>query len=74
LYSIFSLLEEQTDTQLDYGGIYKAEIVEILEHGVLVTIKKGVRPMLINNNNLSSQRVAHASALGFEVNLNFFKF
>ncbi|MFH4974027.1 hypothetical protein AB6A40_000736 [Gnathostoma spinigerum] len=61
------LLDESSEIELNFGALYKAEIVEILENGVMVTLKKGMRPILLKNSNLDSRRVVHASALGLQV-------
>ncbi|KHN88242.1 Polyribonucleotide nucleotidyltransferase 1, mitochondrial [Toxocara canis] len=61
------MFADETVVELNFGALYKAEIVEILENGVMVTLKKGMRPMFLKNSNLDARRVAHASALGLQV-------
>ncbi len=60
-------MADNIDELFTFGQLYKAEIVDILEHGVMVTLKKGAKPILMRNIDLSPQRVGHASALGLKV-------
>ena len=61
----FRTAEENATLELNFGTIYKVEIVEIRENGVFVRVKQGTKPIFIANHNLDSRKVAHASALGF---------
>lgn len=53
--------------ELEFGGIYRAKVVEINDSGVMITVKDGMRPMLLPNNQLDVRSVKHASALGIKV-------
>ena len=61
------MLEEGATLELDFGAVYKVEIVEIQENGVLIRVKPGTKPIFIPNRNLDSLKVKHASALGLQV-------
>lgn len=69
------MLEENDDDYI-FGQFYKAKITEILENGIMVSLKPGARPILMRNSTLSNVKVGHASALGLKVkniiNLFFF--
>lgn len=65
---ITKLLEEQQDDNYQFGAIFKAEIVRILDNGLYVTLKEGGRPIWIRNADLSSSPSRqNALALGLEV-------
>lgn len=51
-YIIFRLFEEGVEIELVFGALYKGEIVEILENGVMVRLKKGMRPIFMRNRYL----------------------
>ncbi|VEN37554.1 unnamed protein product, partial [Callosobruchus maculatus] len=46
---------------LDFGGIYKATIVELRDIGVMVTLYPGMPPALLHNSQLDQRKVAHPS-------------
>ncbi|CAH1162707.1 unnamed protein product [Phaedon cochleariae] len=52
---------------LEFGGIYKATIVELRDIGVMVTLYAGMPPALLHNSQLDQRKVAHPSALGLEI-------
>jgi polyribonucleotide nucleotidyltransferase len=60
-------LEKEKVPELDFGGIYTAKIVEIRDIGVMVTLYPSMPPALLHNSQLDMRKVAHASALGFNV-------
>ncbi|KAM3728390.1 Polyribonucleotide nucleotidyltransferase 1 [Dirofilaria immitis] len=60
------MFENENEIELVFGAMYKAEIVDVLEHGVLVTLHKGMKPILLKNSNLDARNVAHAKVLGFK--------
>lgn len=65
---IAKLMEEQQDDNYQFGAIFKAEIVRILDSGVFVTLKQGGRPIWIRNSDLStSPSRQNALALGLDV-------
>lgn len=64
---IQKLLEKERVPELDFGGIYTAKIVEIRDIGVMVTLYPSMPPALLHNSQLDMRKVAHASALGFNV-------
>uniref|UniRef100_A0A915Q826 polyribonucleotide nucleotidyltransferase n=1 Tax=Setaria digitata TaxID=48799 RepID=A0A915Q826_9BILA len=61
------MLESEGEIELVFGAMYKAEIMDILEYGVMVSLHKGMRPILLKNSNLDMRNVAHPSVLGFKV-------
>uniref|UniRef100_A0AC34F1Z2 Polyribonucleotide nucleotidyltransferase n=1 Tax=Panagrolaimus sp. ES5 TaxID=591445 RepID=A0AC34F1Z2_9BILA len=67
---IETMMEEGTSLELDFGAVYKVEIIDIQENGVFVRVKPGTRPLFIANRHLDSRKVNHASALGFEIGQN----
>nr|CAI5850270.1 unnamed protein product [Callosobruchus analis] len=64
---IDKLLTTEKAPDLDFGGIYKATIVELRDIGVMVTLYPGMPPALLHNSQLDQRKVAHPSALGLEV-------
>jgi len=64
---IEQLLVDEKEPELEFGGIYKAKIVELRETGVLVTLYPAMSPCLLHNSQLDQRKVAHPSALGLEV-------
>ena len=60
-------MEESSDDFYTFGQLYNVEIVEILENGVMVSSRKGTRPLFMRNSDLSSKKIGHASALGLQV-------
>uniref|UniRef100_A0A914Z387 polyribonucleotide nucleotidyltransferase n=1 Tax=Panagrolaimus superbus TaxID=310955 RepID=A0A914Z387_9BILA len=67
---IETMMEDGTSLELDFGAVYKVEIVDIQENGVFVRVKPGTRPLFIANRHLDSRKVNHASALGIEIGQN----
>jgi polyribonucleotide nucleotidyltransferase len=67
---IETMMEEGTSLELDFGAIYKVEIIDIQENGIFVRVKPGTRPLFIANRHLDARKVNHASALGFEIGQN----
>ncbi|VDN05339.1 unnamed protein product [Thelazia callipaeda] len=61
------IFENESDVEMIFGAMYKAEIIDVLEHGVMVTLQKGMKPILLKNSNLDTRNVAHAKVLGFKV-------
>lgn len=45
----FRIFESEREVELMFGAMYKAEIMDVLEHGVMVTLHKGMRPILLKN-------------------------
>ncbi|XP_072391010.1 polyribonucleotide nucleotidyltransferase 1, mitochondrial [Diabrotica undecimpunctata] len=64
---IQQLLSTERAPDLEFGGIYKATIVEIRDIGVMVTLYPGMPPALLHNSQLDQRKIAHPSALGLEV-------
>ncbi|OZC10130.1 putative polyribonucleotide nucleotidyltransferase [Onchocerca flexuosa] len=60
------MFDSESERELVFGAMYKAEIVDVLEHGVLVTLHKGMKPILLKNSNLDARNVVHAKVLGFK--------
>ncbi|XP_054264360.1 polyribonucleotide nucleotidyltransferase 1, mitochondrial [Macrosteles quadrilineatus] len=63
---IQSLLKADKEPQLEFGGIYKAKIVEVREIGVMVSLYPSMVPALLHNSQLDQRKVNHPSALGLE--------
>lgn len=61
---------QENDDDYIFGQFYKAIIVEILEKGIMVSLKPGACPILMRNSALSNVPVGHASSLGLKVCLN----
>ncbi len=61
------MLEITDEIELDFGVVYRAKIVEILEHGVLISVRDSARPILLPNEHLDVRRVQHASVLGLKI-------
>lgn len=64
---IEKLMEKEKIPDLDFGGIYKAKIVELRDIGVMVTLYSSMPPALLHNSQLDQRKVAHPSALGLVV-------
>ncbi|CAH1113717.1 unnamed protein product [Psylliodes chrysocephalus] len=64
---IQKLLSTERTPDLEFGGIYKATIVELRDIGVMVTLYTGMPPALLHNSQLDQRKIAHPSALGLEV-------
>lgn len=56
---IQSLLKADKEPQLEFGGIYKAKIVEVREIGVMVTLYPSMVPALLHNSQLDQRKVSH---------------
>ncbi len=54
---IEKILKEPNEPQLEFGGIYKAKIVEIREIGVMVTLYDSMVPALLHNSQLDQRKV-----------------
>ncbi|EJD73692.1 3' exoribonuclease family, variant [Loa loa] len=61
------MFESESEIELVFGAMYKGEITDVLEHGVLVTLHKSMKPILLKNSNLDVRNVAHPKVLGFKV-------
>ena len=59
-------LSEVEEVDLEFGAIYDAKLVEIMEGGVMVKIK-GQPLIYLPNKQLDKKIVRHASSLGLEV-------
>ncbi|XP_022913782.2 polyribonucleotide nucleotidyltransferase 1, mitochondrial [Onthophagus taurus] len=68
---INNLLTTEKIPELEFGGVYKATIVELRDIGVMVTLYSGMPPALLHNSQLDQRKVAHPSALGLEVGQEF---
>ncbi|XP_058840703.1 polyribonucleotide nucleotidyltransferase 1, mitochondrial-like [Topomyia yanbarensis] len=53
--------------ELEFGSIYTAKIVEMLDTGVMVKLYPTMPPALLHNSQLDQRKIAHPSVLGFEV-------
>nr|CAH7751454.1 unnamed protein product [Callosobruchus chinensis] len=54
---IDKLLTTEKAPDLDFGGIYKATIVELRDIGVMVTLYPGMPPALLHNSQLDQRKV-----------------
>uniref|UniRef100_A0A0N5AP52 polyribonucleotide nucleotidyltransferase n=1 Tax=Syphacia muris TaxID=451379 RepID=A0A0N5AP52_9BILA len=61
------IFNDEDDIEFIFGALYKGEIVEILENGITIRLKKGMKPIFMRNSNLDARPVAHASVLGLKV-------
>ncbi|XP_066598139.1 polyribonucleotide nucleotidyltransferase 1, mitochondrial [Prorops nasuta] len=64
---INELLKKRVDPELEFGGVYKAKIVEIRDIGVMVTFYENMTPALLHLSQLDHRKIQHPSALGLEV-------
>ncbi|KAL3872887.1 hypothetical protein ACJMK2_036068 [Sinanodonta woodiana] len=64
---IEELMKEEKAPELEFGTIYTAQIVELKETGILVTLHPQIPDIFIHNTQLAQSRVNHPSALGLEV-------
>lgn len=51
-------LTSERAVDLEFGGIYKASIVEIRDIGVMVTLYPGMPPALLHNSQLDQRKVS----------------
>ncbi|ULT98572.1 hypothetical protein L3Y34_000144 [Caenorhabditis briggsae] len=61
------VLESNTTLDFAFGSIIQAEIVEIMDRGVYVTLPGSSQRVLINNNHLSLHPIRHPDVLGLKV-------
>lgn len=54
---ITKLLETEKVPELEFGGIYKAKIVEVRDIGVMVQLYPDMPPALIHNSQLDQRKV-----------------
>lgn len=54
---IQKLLSTERTPDLEFGGIYKATIVELRDIGVMVTLYTGMPPALLHNSQLDQRKV-----------------
>ncbi|XP_076259411.1 polyribonucleotide nucleotidyltransferase 1 isoform X1 [Rhynchophorus ferrugineus] len=64
---IQKILTTERTPELEFGGVYKATIVEIRDIGVMVTLYSGMPPALLHNSQLDQRKVGHPSALGLDI-------
>lgn len=64
---IKSFIESCNIPVLEFGGVYKAKIVEIRESGVMITLYDSMRPTLLHNSQLDVRKVRDPKVLGLEV-------
>jgi ribosomal protein S1 len=67
IVGVCRIVGEEADIQIDFGTICKAEVVEIQEQGIMVVLRKGMRPIFMHNSSLNARPVSHASALGLKM-------
>uniref|UniRef100_A0A914I316 Polyribonucleotide nucleotidyltransferase n=1 Tax=Globodera rostochiensis TaxID=31243 RepID=A0A914I316_GLORO len=61
------LLEEHHDEHYQFGAIYKADIVQIMEGGVMVALREGAQPIWMRNSDLSAFGRKNAIGLSLQV-------
>lgn len=64
---INQVVKKDREPMLEFGGVYAAKIVEIIDTGVMVTLYPSMSPALLYNSQLDQRKINHASALGLEV-------
>lgn len=64
---IDSSLSAEREPILEFGAIYTAKIVEVLDIGVMVTLYPNMAPALLHNSQLEQRKINHPSALNLEV-------
>lgn len=55
---IDKILTTERAPELEFGGIYKAVIVEVRDIGVMVTLYPGMPPALLHNSQLDQRKVS----------------
>jgi len=61
--AIEKILDNNRVPEFDFGAIYPATIVEILDHGVLVQLHPEMQPSLITNSQLDAKKVMNILSL-----------
>ncbi|CAL2035202.1 unnamed protein product [Caenorhabditis brenneri] len=61
------VLESNTNVDFAFGSIVQAEIVEVLDRGVFVTLPGSSRRFFMSNTHLSLNPVRHPEVLGLKV-------
>lgn len=61
------LSAKEKESELEFGAVYSTKIVEILSHGIKVTVSPDSTPIFIHNGQLDQRKVDHASVLGLKV-------
>ncbi|CAG7821066.1 unnamed protein product [Allacma fusca] len=64
---INEFLADEREPELEFGAIYTANIVEVRDTGVMVTLYPNMPPALLHNSQLDQRKIHHPSALGLEV-------
>lgn len=54
-----NILTSEKVPELEFGGVYKATIVEIRDIGVMVTLYSGMPPALLHNSQLDQRKVKY---------------
>lgn len=54
---INKLLSAERAPELEFGGIYNANIVELRDIGVMITLYPGMPPALLHNSQLDQRKV-----------------
>lgn len=55
--TISKWLTTERAIELEFGGIYKATVVEVRDIGVMVTLYPGMPPALLHNSQLDQRKV-----------------
>ncbi|GBP24439.1 Polyribonucleotide nucleotidyltransferase 1, mitochondrial [Eumeta japonica] len=64
---IATWLSTERTPELEFGAVYKAKVVEVMDIGVLVTLYPGMAPALVHNSQLDHRKIMHPSALNLDV-------
>ncbi|CAB3401771.1 unnamed protein product [Caenorhabditis bovis] len=62
-----TLMEDNEKLDYTFGSILSAEIVEIIERGIYVTLPGSLKRVFIPNNHLSLTPIRHSEVLGLKV-------
>lgn len=57
-------LNTERTPDLEFGGIYKATIVELRDIGVMITLYPGMPPALLHNSQLDQRKVVKLKTKG----------
>jgi len=64
------------EPQLEFGGVYKAKIIEVVASGLKVQLYPTMQPALLPNSQLDGRKIVHGTAseykVGQEIQVKYF--
>ena len=61
------LAAKEPPPEFDFGAVVEATVVEVRDHGVMVSLHQDMEPVLLHLKELDKRKVAHPSALDLDV-------